>query len=128
MPSQSLRVPVAALIEKAEAERARIVAEHAKLKAGRPETPTRSRERLAQALYELARDLRAGKRKPTKSQEYLRAEGGYVDVLRATVYVTLPRKVGKPDTEKVDRDLRLLRATSQATVSMRLDSDFARYV
>jgi len=126
--SQSLRVPVAALVEKAEAERARILAEHAKLKADPPESIGHARLRLADELLELSRSIADGRKRPLADSVYDRRERRYRRALQVTVGVWLPEPLAKPDTAKVDRDLRLLRATSQATVSVRLDSDFARYV
>lgn len=131
MASQSFRVPVAALIEAAEKERERIIDTYsvalAEYRASQ-RTPRAERLLLAAALHERAEEVRTGKGALHASSEYDYDAGEYVLFVSAEAKVQRFAKPDAADTRSVDRDLRLLRATSQETVSVRADSDFARYV
>lgn len=128
--AQSLKVPTTTLIANAEMARERIIAAHAKAKrdAGKM-TLTEAKKQLAWQLRSLARDIDRGALNPKPSETWSGTKKAYVPHLSAGTQVEMPEKIPtKPDTEKVDRHLRLLRSTAQETVSVRTDDDFAEYL
>lgn len=117
---QSLKVPTHTLIVSAEKLRAKIVAQHARDVKAYTEALPRHQRQVAAALSKAARN-------PNKVRvDY----GGYNRGYSAFVPVPKPpeKPSTKPDTHSVDRDLGLLRATSQETISVGSDSNYARYL
>lgn len=128
-----LRIPVATLIERAEEKRAQLVAQHrSELDEWRQrESLADLRLDLADDLAKLANDIRAGRVKPRPGSRYDHAKRTYVPTLSASVCIAGPPEKPAPlsdRTAKVDRDLSLLRATSQEHVTVRTGSEFADYL
>lgn len=126
MSGLSLKVPIQTLIGKVEAERTGIIKKHeADLKAYNAAVGA-ARKELAAKLREKAKNISTASL--SFNRDY-RNNRGYVEYASVSVRVDCPAKPSpKPDTSRVDRDLRLLKATSQAEITVRADSDLSRYL
>jgi hypothetical protein len=123
----SLKVPVAHLIERAEAHRKSVVDAHAKLVKEHKASSLDVKEALSLKLSDAARDVASGKVKPREDSRY--RDGKYRHCVETSVWIEVPPKPDKKaDTSAVDRDLRLLRATSQETITVRVGSSLEKYL
>lgn len=124
----SLKVPVATLLQSAERERAAIVEKHRLAVESYRDDTEEVRGHLVDRLRALADDLESGRKLPKPSQEYDSRRGYVWNITAAVSAGVRERPPAKPDTRRVDSDIRLLRATSQETVTVRTGSSFERYL
>lgn len=134
----SLKVPVATLIEKAEARRAEIVAEYERVQA-------EERTKRPDFQKAVARLLREAAKNPEqvvyeRNYDYRGKGGGYRSTTIKDLTVKVPRSENLwpaqpdeheedgPKTARVDRDLGMLRATSETEIRVKADSDLASYL
>lgn len=126
----SLKVPVSTLIANAEAQRSIILTDHAKATATYDDALVTATRRLVKELRKKADAIDAGRAGELESDSNYMGRGrGYVNSVQVSVSSPCPpRPDEQPDTSRIDRDLRLLRATSQDAIAVRVDSDLARYL
>lgn len=120
-----IKVPVETLIAAAEKERERIVSAWEKQQHGVDEATTKWVSKARDALVKTIDNIDNGKL-PDISSGYGRRPSSYLTV---NVPVLAPAsKSDAPNTGQVDRDLALLRASAEPTISVGTDDNFARYL
>lgn len=125
--SLSLKIPTATLITKVQAARTKVIEDHKAAVAANKENVVNVREQLIELLEAQLVRISDGGRLPNPESYYAGNGRGYRVSVKVSVEV--PKKVDpKPDTTKIDRDLALLQATSQETLTLRSDADLARYL
>lgn len=119
-PVQRLNVPIAVLLERAQAAKAKAIADHEKAVAEYPEKVDAYSVAVIRALS-TALDAAYQGNLPDTS---------YGGKLQISPRRRLPDKPTKPvlNTSKIDRDIRLLESTSQETTVVSTDSNWSCYL
>lgn len=128
MPAKSMKikVPVSVLIESAEARKAQLIEENDQAKVDYEKDMKEWRKECVKALQIALTEARAGNFPEYGSTYRL---GGYLIVSLPDDTPSRPDKPNeKPNTRQVDRDLALLRATTEETLTIGTDDVFAGYL
>jgi hypothetical protein len=118
--TQTLKVPIATLLANAQAARERMVAEHAKAVESYPERRATWEAAVISALESALAQAQAGKF-PKRD---------WHGKLEVTPRNKVPAEPERPtlDTKAIDRDISLLKQTSQETTTVSTDSNWAVYI
>ncbi len=122
--NMKIRVPVATLIEGAEAHRRRIVDDHAAAVAAYADAHRQWAAEVMTAL-DIAQSAAERGEYPEVDARW-RGEGENLLVPIAVARPVQPTE--QPNTRQVDRDLTLLRASADDTLSISADDNFGRYL
>lgn len=123
-----VKIPVAVLIASAEAQREKIIKDHEKQVAKGEKERQRWLNKAEDAVVRVLDDLQNGTIPDSVRSNYY-SEGKNRSSFRIEVAYKCPTEPGDtPDTSRVDRDLALLRACSDAELSIGTDDNFARYL
>lgn len=123
--TMKVKVPTATLIELAEKERARIIREHEKASENADAQQAKWVDKALVQLDKVRRDIADGNLPDVSTPWRSTNTSTFTVTVRAKGPLDLE---SKPNTTKVDRDLALLRACSDETLSIGTDDNFAKYL
>lgn len=129
MSNLNVKVATSTLIERAEQMRADIIKAHVAAKAKYEKELPAHKAKAAKALEAAAKRAAKGDLTEVVVSDCYRS-GRYQTTLEVMAPgCKHPDKPGKePETSNIDRDLKFLRATSEATITVRVNSNWERYL